>query len=245
MYKVKFPIMLVMLVLLVLSIGAPRVSAGLSLEKKQENESPKVNVEIVDKPSDKDKDWPIIKTERNSWVDKDSDQTVTHILVVRESPADYQFEESEEVCEDYLLTSCVKQGERTFTDSTTVGSITSHIKHWTDKICNGIDCNYNKPTKLEVWWIRSDTSWHASDAQVAWGCHGCVKCVGGDYEVVWYGDVFTPSWQSSTTSYTTRYTSSSYPALLPWDSTTDRASVDSDAYKGWQYWGHMFANAGF
>lgn len=207
--------------------------------------------EVTLVPSDMDKDWPIVRIERTEEFDSVTETKYVSILIVRQSSMGSATSNKDSACmETTSLANCVKVDVASFyqtgTRSSSTGWITSHVKHYADVICNGSDCVYKKPTKLETWWTRSGSNWRVTGAYAGWGCVGCVKCGGGAWQTVWIeSPSYTPGWVNNTTSYTYTYTSTSYPGLYPYDSTTDRASMDSDAYEGWTFRGHMSVNPGF
>lgn len=228
-------------------IAADKVLAN----KKSEVTSLEMVQYVTTAPSDRDKDWPIVRTERAEKFDDVTGTNYLEVLIVRQSPMSSTTSVGDETCVEIIpLANCVKTATASFyltgTRSSAGGWITSHAKHWTDVICNGSDCVYKRPTKLEVWWTRSGTSWHASAAYAGWGCYGCSQCGGDSWQSVWIeSPAYTPAWQNNTNSFVYVYTSTSYPGLFSWDSITDRASIDSDAYEGSINRGHMSVNPGF
>jgi hypothetical protein len=233
---------------LVLTLMA--VCEAAANEAREETELEVVRF-VTTAPTEVPADWPIVRTERTEQFDVETGTEYVEVLIVRHSPMSSSALADDANCVEAMPSAnCVKTGGASFylygTRSSANGWITSHVNHWTDVICNGTDCVYRKPTKIEAWWTRSGTNWHASDAFAGWGCYGCLRCDGGTWQNVWIeSPAYTPSWQNSTTSYTYVYTSDSYPGLYPYDGSTDRASMDSDAYEGWIFRGHMSVNPGF
>lgn len=233
--------------LLTLVIVLAFVLTPLTVRASTDGQGITVKREVADKPSELDKDWPIVREEKIETIDPVTKEVQTHTLVVREiqyaQPVPCETTSAENSAP---AVTCTINGERSFGDTSTVGSITSRIVHYTDKVCQGGNCVWNKPKRIEVWWTRTDSRWFASNAYIIWGCYACTICEGGSWDSAWTeSPSWTPAWLNNTTSYTYIYTSSSFPGLYPYDGTGDRASIDSDAYYNWTYQGHMLANPGF
>lgn len=206
--------------------------------------------QISTSPSNDDATWPIVRTERIEDFDNETGTRYVSVLVVRQSQANPSSDAETACLETSYLASCVKVDAASFTLTGTIsnggGWIRSHVKSYSDVMCNGSDCVYRKPTKIEAWWTRSGSTWTASGAFAGWGCYGCAVCGGGTWQTVWIeSPAFTPAWQNSTQSYYYTYTSTSYPGLYPWDSIADRASMDSKAYQSGTFRGNLSVNPGF
>ena len=238
-------------VVIVLLLTITMASVAVATDGGLQVSNPKIVREVTTTLSEIDKDWPIVRIERTEEFDNETDTRYVTVLIVRQSPANFVSLNDDVACVDSTtLANCVKTNVKSYYEtgqrSSATGWITSHVKHLTDIICYGIDCFYRKPTMLETWWTRSGPNWRATSAYAGWGCYGCAICGGGSWQYVWIQNPnFTPSWQNNTKSYIYVYNSTSYPGLFPWDFSTSRASMDSDAYEGWTFRGHMSVNPGF
>lgn len=208
---------------------------------------PHIKLEVADKGSNEDLNWPIIREERSVKTDKATNEVVVETLVVRMSPPGAKGPLCDEPLPESIMaaaSSCVKTGVASFYRTMTVGKITIRVKHFTDAVCNGANCIWNRPTRMEVSWTRTDNRWFTTNAYVGWGCYACSVCTGGSWSSVWTSSTWTPAWNGNNSSIYI-FTSSSYPAMYPFDGTGDRASGDSDAYENWSYRGHLQADPGF
>lgn len=209
---------------------------------------PGMSVTVTDKMSDIDADWTIISETWLTHEDPVTHQVVTNHHVIRESPPFAQpipCPNPSALVPAITTEACEIVRQRTFEDNSSAGNITVVIKHITDKVCDGVNCVWYKPYKIEVQWARPDNRWFAVNAEVNWGCYGCSVCTGGTWEGMRTNGPWMPEWQNDTLSYNYIFVDLAMPALLPFDGLTDRASIDADAYHNWTYQGHMAANAGF
>ena len=235
-------------VLLLALTASPPVAKGQAPVERR------VVKEIVAHPTDIDKDWPIIRVEREQFVDRVTGEVYWSEVVVRRSPPGYRpprerLSPCTEISTAELQSHCIYQ----YTDSkyrqdNHLGGIVAHNKQFADVFCkNGCLDELYKAYRVELWWTRYDTTWKADNAQLAWGCEGCLTCDGADWSYVYRDGPFTPAWRTATESWGYRYTSY-WPELQPFPDimTYIQANSDSDGYRrtgsgSWGFVGHMFA----
>lgn len=169
-------------------------------------------------------DWPIVSVERTETVDPETGLTSIHIRTVREGPK--ELPQSADVLCDVPVTSesaqalaaapCNYQGQVLVTDTNTVGGVTHHIYHYAYKYCQDAGCtdDYYKPTKVDMWWTRTNSTWAAFDATLRWGCENCLECPNDNIvsNTYYNNGPFVPHWTGNT-SYTYSYISSTWKIL--------------------------------
>lgn len=135
--------------------------------------------------------------------------------------------------------------ERSFTADMALNNVMMSVKHFTNFVCDDVNCVWNKPHRMEVQWTRPDNQWSVVNALIVWGCYGCTVCTGGTWDNVRTIGPWIPGWQNATTSHNYVFVELGMPALLPFEGNTDRASAEADVYRNGHHQGHMFANPGF
>lgn len=206
---------------------------------------PGITVEVTDKMTEIDAEWPIIREERSTYVDAVTQAVVTNIRIIRESPPFAQPVPCPKPAVAALTTACVEVNIRSSEEFSPASPIVLHVKHFVKKVCDDVNCVWRKPHQLHVQWLRTDARWFAANAHVEWGCHGCAVCGGSSWQEVWVSEPWFPTWIDDTTSSLYVFTDTLTPGLLPYDGTAGRASANSEAYHNWDYQGQLVAEAGF
>jgi hypothetical protein len=190
---------------------------------------------VTDRPSDEDKDWPVVQTESYKTVNKDGLE-VTYTLVVRQKPEiglTQACSPLSDIEASLSGASCTQQSAQSFTRTVALGGVTSHVKHFATPYCSGTGCLtiYYKPYRVEAWWTRTATSRTVSNAKHGWGCDACLECPNNNTINQVYNDPsFTPGWQNSTTTYTYNYTSTQFKIMKFLATSFPRSIVTSDVY---------------
>lgn len=252
--KRVFPVVALFLMVALCLVLSPGTAWAGPPDESPEVQKPEIKLEVTTSPSNEDADWPIVSIESYTYPDPITGETHFHTTIVRESPPTYRPPaERLLACAGGRSTAAANEGPTTQactyrisdtrSDADSVGGVTSRVKHYADKYCSDANCLtvYRKPTQLDVWWTRLNTSYSVQNAVVHWGCGLCTICGGGTFQYVYQDGPFTPAWQSSTTSYTYRYTGT-WPILRGSTACVDGAS-DSDAYLNGVYQGHLSAHA--
>lgn len=218
--------------------------------------SERVKVEELrpDQLTEEDLDWPIVFYEKHEFHDTETGLLHVYETTIREQKRALDSNETNTCNTSSYRTSggvlaslsvtCSYQFIITRTDAETIYSgsnwITAEVKSKAEKWCtpNCISILVDM-TELRVTWYRNNANWTVNNAITRWGCAGCVKCDGGDYNYVYVSPTFTPNWHSSTQSYTYLYTFSSFPVMRwatvngPWPT----GSNESKVYYNGQYKG--------
>jgi hypothetical protein len=115
-----------------------------------------VSRSVAKEPSTEDAAWPIVSSDSQNWIDTETGEVVEKKTVVRQLIIPAQ-EADPELCESLnLQVGCARSGTITILEQATRGGVTGYVKHTMETYCKAGDCSWRKPTKLEVWWTRTN-----------------------------------------------------------------------------------------
>lgn len=170
-----------------------------------------VTIEIVDgkevihtisaQPSEEDKDWPIvyhdISTMRDNETGKEYRLETTYRELVGTNTSLSSKDCPEDVIQQINSSNCTYYGLHSGTQTASGWGVEATVKQFSYKYCDGIDCNYYKPYKVERSWWRQSTGYSITNAWLEWGCSGvCLVCGGGTTDVVYTSSSITVGWSS-------------------------------------------------
>jgi hypothetical protein len=161
---------------------------------------------ISEKPSEEDKDWPIIYHEITSQRDDETGEVYTLETIIREfieSDTSLSNKDCPEVVMKQMAgSSCTYNGLNSGTQTASGTGVQATVKQFSYKYCNAGDCNYYQPYKVERSWWRQNSGYSITSAWLQWGCSGtCLVCSGGTTTVQYSNNPITVGWNNNNTSY--------------------------------------------
>lgn len=184
-----------------------------------------IQLTVSTNPSSEDSNWPIIKTEQKSIKDPSTGQETVVTFVTRRGPAS----EDQIPCKDEkgnitndaktvaraMATCVLGRTSLTTPGNNTAGGVTGYVKVFSNEYCSGIDCDYRKITKIQLWWKRTSTGWVVRSARMRWGCNGaCAICPNNvSYGTYRESGLFTPNFNGGLTSSTYTWTRTDWPIM--------------------------------
>jgi hypothetical protein len=142
------------------------VSATSPLGNDQsDTQYPQVLVKIANNPTDEDKDWPIVGVEDQTFVDPATGKTFTTSVTIRRpsisKPPLKSCPQNDLKTETTIDVNCIYITPESRTGQSTTSGVTVHIKHYADMYCLDTSCTdvLYKPTRVEVYWNRTSTSY--------------------------------------------------------------------------------------
>lgn len=227
----KIVILLTSVFVITFLVSSIHAQGGINLQQDDD-----ITVETVDgkevihtiseKPSEEDKDWPIIFHDTTTERDEKGQLIVveTTIRELRELDASKDCPEDE--TKQANRANCTYYGATTIEQSALSSSgITAYVKHFAYKYCDGPDCSYYRPFKVERRWTRPNMSVSITNARLEWGCTTlCLICGTSDRTNAKYNSSsMTPGWNN--------YNSYVYTTSISWFS--QMQSLDNAHVSAW------------
>ena len=222
-----------------------------------------LSIQDPSKYTPEDKDWPIVQTEKYTYLDKETGLLHEHVTIWRESPPGY-IPSSEQLSScPKIVISAVTKSNSTPDACTSVGyvsrndvdtitfsgtSVSHYITHYAEKFCEGGCSNrvLYRPHQVSRSWTRTSTNWTVQNATMQWGCDAaCIKCDGSNWSWVYSWGPVTVSWSNNTQSYVYISTNNSLPAVQGLFDQVVKAVSRSDAYYSGSKKGSTYVNAGY
>lgn len=208
------------------------------------------HVEETKEPETLDDSWIIQKIEKKSFIDETTGEVVEQILTYYRSEKDEAHEHNCELLDEDMTSNCNFEANLMLQSEITKEGVTSWVRHYAKQYCrNAYDCENYKPTRVEVWWTRSNTSRTIKNTSIENGCSTCNTCDSSLYTAGTGIIAFNPpawisAYQTSTTNFFIIYP---FEIARPNGSWGGQwyAKVRSDVYEGSTFKAHIFNNPSY
>lgn len=183
---------------------------------------------ILERPTEKEEDWPIVSRSYYQRVDLKTGLVVyEHWTITRQAPPGYlppdrlRCELENATATGGINSTCVYNTSLSREDRERIYSKTEYVEHkilhYVDKYCSSEGCGvkiYYKPYRVKVSWTRSNSNYSVKAAKVYWGCGACVTCDNDNFTDIYSYGPFDPAWYDSTKSWVYVY-NRTFPVLEP------------------------------